>query len=134
MPSWSRIPVGAVTLLTLIMGCQPPDRPVEVKGKVTFKGEPVAEGMVQFFDDKTGRGGEATIGADGTYQTTLPPGSYAVLIIPPMITRPSKSDTPPDMMPKKMPNIPVKYHSSQTSGFKAEVSADKTTHDFDMKP
>jgi hypothetical protein len=41
---------------------------------------------------------------------------------------------PPDPQFRKVKNIPEKYRSTVTSGLTAVVRADKTVHDFDMKP
>jgi hypothetical protein len=114
-------------------GCGPGDRPIAIRGKVTFQGQPVTEGMVQFNEAKTGHGAEAPLGPEGTYQATLPAGDYAVLILPPYLVVESKSG-PPDPQLKKVKNIPEKYRSTVTSGLTAVVSPDKTVHDFDMKP
>jgi hypothetical protein len=123
----------AILLTGLIaLGCRSADRPIAVGGKVTFQGEAVTEGTVQFNDDKTGRGTEVDLGPDGSYQARLPAGVYTVIILPPQMME-SKSG-PPDPQFKKVANIPNKYRSTRTSGLTAAVSADTTVHDFDMKP
>jgi hypothetical protein len=124
--------VTSVVLVTAF-GCSSGDRPVEIRGKVTFQGQPVSEGTVQFNDDKTGRGAEADLQSNGSYQATLPAGDYTVLIVPPMLMAESKSG-PPDPKFKKVGNIPNKYRSTVTSGLRATVSAANTVHDFDMVP
>jgi hypothetical protein len=125
--------VAALLLSPLGLGCSSSDRPVALQGKVTFQGQPVTEGTVQFTDAKTGRGTEVELGPDGTYQAMLPAGAYTVLVLPPLLMVESKSG-PPDPRFKKVKNIPDKYRSTQTSGLTAAVSADKTVHDFDLKP
>jgi hypothetical protein len=129
-----RVPALTVLVSVLVvLGCRAGDRPIDIRGKVTFQGQPVAEGTVQFNDDKTGRGAEVEIGPDGTYQARLPAGVYAVVILPPRLLVESRSG-PPDPQFKKVHDIPDKYHRTVTSGLTAAVSADKTVHDFDMKP
>jgi hypothetical protein len=124
----------AVAALVLVgLGCSSGDRQITVRGKVTFQGEPVTEGTVQFNDDKTGHGAEAELQPDGSYQTKLPAGEYKVLIVPPLLSVESKTG-PPDPQFKKVRNIPDKYRSTVTSGLTAVASADKTVHDFDMNP
>ena len=115
------------------LGCSSGEGPITVHGKVTFQGQPVSEGTVQFNDEKTGRGAEAELRPDGSYETTLPAGEYTVLIVPPLLSVESKTG-PPDPQFKKVRNIPNKYRSTVTSGLTATVRADKAVHDFDMEP
>jgi hypothetical protein len=122
--------VGAVALLAA--GCGG-ETPVDIAGRVTFKGEPVTEGQVQFIEDRTGRGAQVDLGPDGAYKATLFPGEYKVVVTPPYMVDESKGGLPNPYY-KKVKNIPAKYHSTETSGLTAPVSADKTTHDFDLKP
>jgi hypothetical protein len=122
--------VGAAVLLTA--GCSSGEKPIDVTGKVTFKGEPVTEGSVQFIDDKTGRGAEVDLGPDGTYKAGLFAGQYKVVVTPPYMV--DESQGIPNPYYKKVKNIPAKYHSSDTSGLSAAVSPDKASHDFDLKP
>jgi hypothetical protein len=130
----SRLPALAVLVSSLVvLGCRAGDRPIDIRGKVTFQGEAVTEETVQFNDDKTGRGAETDLGPDGSYQARLPAGVYTVVILPPLLMVESASG-PPDPKFKKVRNIPDKYRNTVTSGLTADVSADKTVHDFDMKP
>jgi hypothetical protein len=128
-----RFAVVAVVLGPVGLGCGPGERPVAVRGKVTFQGRPVTEGTVQFNDARTGRGAEAELGPGGSYKATLPPGDYAVIILPPLLFVESRSG-PPDPRFKKVRNVPEKYRSTATSDLTAAVSADRAVHDFDMKP
>src|SRR5688572_22023765 len=125
--------LAALGLAPLGLGCRQAATTVAIKGAVTFQGQPVTEGVIQFNNDKTGQGAEVTLRPDGTYETTLPPGDYAVVILPPIIVVESKT-TSTDMRFKKVRNIPAKYHSTQSSGLTAEVRPDKVVHDFDMSP
>ncbi len=121
--------VGLVTAV----GCgSPPEQPIAVSGKVTFKGEPVTEGTVQFIDDATGRGAQAELGADGAYNASLIAGNYKVLVAPPYLV--DNSSGMPNPKYKKVNNIPAKYHSNATSGFSAIVASDKATHNFELVP
>jgi hypothetical protein len=139
MPPRSRFQTGgrfaviALVLCHFTLGCTSGDRPVVIRGKVTFQSQPVAEGTVQFNDAKTGRGAEVELGPDGSYMATLPAGNYAVVILPPILPGESAYG-PPDPRFKKVHNIPERYRSTATSRLTATVSAEKTTHDFEMKP
>jgi hypothetical protein len=115
------------------LGCNSGNRPIAIRGKVTFQGQPVAEGMVQLNEARTGHGAEVQLEQDGTYKAALPAGEYTVVILPPLLVVESKGG-PPDPQFKKVKNIPEKYRSTVTSGLTAAVSADKAVHDFDMKP
>ena len=128
-----RLAVAALVLGPWALGCSSGDRPVVVRGTVTFQGRPVAEGTVQFNDAKTGRGDEAPLGPDGSYTATLPAGTYAVVILPPMLPGESPHG-PPDPRFKKVANIPEKYRSTATSGLTATVSAERARHDYDLNP
>jgi hypothetical protein len=116
----------------MMAGCASPERPITVSGKVTFKGDPVTEGSVQFTDESTGRGSEVDLRPDGTYEASLFAGNYKVVITPPYLV--DNSSGMPNPKYKKVKNIPAKYHSTATSGLSAVVSADQATHDFSLAP
>jgi hypothetical protein len=122
--------VGAAVLLAA--GCGSAEKPIDISGKVTFKGEPVTEGSVQLIDDRTGRGAEVELGPDGTYKARLFAGEYKVVVTPPYLV--DTSSGMPNPYYKKVKNIPKKYHSTATSGLTAVVSPDKRTHDFALTP
>jgi hypothetical protein len=100
---------------------------VPVKGKVTFKGKPVTKGVVQFEPDDYGRPASGELQSDGTYVlTTLKTGDGVVpghhrVTISGTGSHPSK-----ELVPKK-------YRQPHTSGLTADVSAEKTEFDFDLK-
>ena len=112
-------------------GCAPSDLPIPVTGSVTFDGQPVGEGVVQFVDEKTGRGAEVQLGADGHYTAELHKGTYNVLISPPYVEE--NTGGLPNTKYKKVNNIPSKYHSTATSGLTAAVGQDQKTHDFKLQ-
>jgi hypothetical protein len=122
--------VGAAVLL--VVGCGTAEKPIDVSGKVTFKGEPVAEGSVQFIEDRTGRGAEVNLGPDGTYKVSLFAGEYKVVVTPPYVV--DESSGMPNPYYKKVKNIPAKYHSTETSGLAATVGPGKAAHDFNLTP
>lgn len=126
-------PFVVLVLSLVALGCGARDNPVAIRGAVTFQRQPVTQGTVQFNDAKTGRGAEVELGPDGSYTATLPAGNYVVVILPPMLPGESKYG-PPDPQFKKVHDIPEKYRSTATSRLKATVSADRTTHDFDLSP
>lgn len=126
----SALLAGAIALVS--SGCGSGDGPIDITGKVTYKGEPVTEGSVQFIEDATGRGAQVDLEPGGTYKASLPKGEYKVVVTPPYIV--DESSGIPNPYYKKVKNIPEKYHSTETSGLTASVNPDKTTHDFDLAP
>ena len=129
-PVFATALVGAAVLLAA--GCGSAEKPIDISGKVTFKGEPVTEGSVQFIEDRTGRGAEVDLGPDGRYKARLFAGEYKVVVTPPYLV--DMSSGMPNPYYKKVKNIPKKYHSTATSGLTAVVSPDQTTHDFALTP
>jgi hypothetical protein len=73
----------AITLLTVVQGCNSRQERASVSGKVTFDGQPLSNGQIVFEPMGAGRLGIAQI-ADGAY--TMPaqqgpsPGKYLVRI------------------------------------------------------
>ena len=61
----------AVAILALTAGCDNGPPTGKVRGKVTFKGQPVKEGRVTFLNPKEGGTYEALIGSDGSYAISL---------------------------------------------------------------
>lgn len=118
----------APLLCLLIAGCGGgSDGPARfpVKGKVTFSGEPVQEGMVTFGNENFSSSGNITTTGEYKLADDLPVGTYKVQISPPDIqTPPSFSVTgeePPK--PKEYPNIPQKYRTLATTDLSAEVES-----------
>lgn len=140
-----------------IVGCGGGDdlgKRYSVSGKVTYKGQPVANGQVSFIPDKPeGRGATGQI-KDGSYTlTTLEPedgafpGNYSVTIDAKQVDLSAaeaeakkKGSTsafiPQDMVAKanaKAKNaVPAKYGNMSTSPLKAEVKASSNTIDFEL--
>ena len=128
--SWAAAVALAALLLPTGLGCG--GGPVTVRGTVKFEGQPVTEGTVQFNDEKTGSRAEAELQPDGTYTATLPPGTYKVIVLPPLVVETGSGM--PDPRYKKVRNIPQKYRSTATSGLTATVAPDKAVNEFDLKP
>lgn len=106
----------------------------EVSGKITFQGEPVTEGTVTFYSDKTGIAAPADLDSNGlfTISNGIEVGSYAVMIAPPIIE--DVTGAPPTKKAKKTyDNIPKKYRASETSGLQAEVKKGKNEYVFNME-
>jgi len=118
-------------------GCTEKLKTGKVKGKVTFKGQPVTEGSVTFLNLTEGGTAGADLKSDGTFDCgEVVAGEYVVVVNPPMVmvdTDPGK--TPPSPEEKNMPNIPRKFRAQGSTTLKAKVEMGGN-HDFtfDMKP
>jgi len=138
----SPFPVRFVALVALLVssfmaGCSPGPATGKVRGKVTFKGQPVKEGRVTLLNPKEGGAYEAEIGAEGAYSIGSPVavGEYLVEITPLVQivdTDPGKS--PPAPVEKAAPDIPKKYRMQGTSPLKASVKAGENEINFPMTP
>jgi hypothetical protein len=102
------------------MGCNRNPSAIEVTGSITFQGQPVASGLINFqASGQRPLGGG--IGADGTYRFELPLGTYQVRIdTPPQLPEGWKEgDPPPKLGPRQ---VPPKYGNFATSGLSLEVT------------
>lgn len=133
----ARLRAFALTIAVACCGCGdglPPKYPVA--GAVTFKGEPVTEGMVNFYR-QDGGSIAAVIDASGNFvmDSGLQEGQYRVYIEPPpMFMTPPPPGGPPKLPAKKYPNFPEKYRQAATSGLLATVEPKSNKFEFDMKP
>jgi hypothetical protein len=114
-------------------GCGGGSETSELSGKITFRGQALNHGMISLFPS-AGRPLGATIQPDGTYQVTLPPDSYGVIVLaPPKLPEGFKEGDPP---PPSDPNaLPVKYGRKETSGLSVTIEPGSGAQqaDFDMQ-
>jgi hypothetical protein len=125
---------GPVVLAALILvpfwGCGLDAGPqagmtVPVKGKVTYKGQPLAQGEVVFEPDG-GREAHGSIQPDGTFElSTFKQGDGAV----PGVHRVGVSGS---LKGGKDP-VPLKYRSPSSSKTEVEVAEGKTEYAIDLK-
>jgi hypothetical protein len=99
---------------------------IAVKGKVTYKGQPVSKGTVRFEPDGYGRPATGRLQTDGSFVLGtnkegdgVVAGEHRVSI--------SGFDKP------LASNRALKKYGSKNSGFTAEVDADHTEFNFDLK-
>jgi hypothetical protein len=113
--------------------CKKPRDIAPVFGKITFRGEPVAEGLVIFQDKE-----QAKIASDGTYRVKVMEGDglyfgdYEIRVSPPVVDQLEMSKTPPKEKPYA--NIPARYRNFQSSGLRLSVGSGDNPFDIDMKP
>jgi len=125
-----------VLLSACCLGCGSGDKNPRYKiaGKVTYQGQPVEEGTITFESPTAGQVNSSPLSSGGAYSLDLPTGEYKVSVAPPLVEGKGTGDSPPDMVPKKVNNIPKKYWVQESSKLSAEVAKDKRTFDFELKP
>lgn len=133
------LPSGSccIAILLLAIGCNRGPETGTVRGKVSFKGQPVKEGRLTFSNLTEGGAAEALLNADGTYAVAngVPLGEYIVEINPLTVivdTDPGKS--PPAPVEKKAPDIPHKYRQQGKTPLKAAVKAGENEFNFELTP
>jgi len=100
---------------------------IPVKGKVTYKGQPVTKGVIQFEPDGYGRPATGQLQSDGTFElTTLKSGDGVVAGEHRISIVELDKSLAKDRALKK-------YGSPNTSRLTAEVSSEKTEFAFDLK-
>jgi len=124
----------AFALCVLVAGCGSGDKLAryKIEGQVAFRSQPVEEGTITFENPETGQVDSAELGKGGGYSVTLPAGQYKVSVSPPLVETKGTGDSPPDLVPKKVANIPKKFWVQETSGLTAEVDKGKQKYDFDL--
>ena len=144
--------------LVFAFGCQNgnPNTPASVKGKVTYKGEPVPGGRVTFVPKAEGVAPTAILGADGTYSIAdAPAGDFTVTVDNEFLNPDKKAPAypgsaqagnnpmgsgPPPGAPAaaaaptgKYVKIPKKYADAKESTLTAKLAAGTQTQDFKLE-
>jgi hypothetical protein len=122
----------------LVAGCGGESKTV-VQGKITYNGNAVTTGLINFQPDK-GQPLGGAIQSDGTYKYELPPGSYKVRIDAPGADSGGLKEgepIPPGGPPKTTPaqrQAPAKYANYDTSGLTAAIGSESPQQlDFPLK-
>src|SRR5262245_32545139 len=120
----SNLAAAALVTFVLVAGCKSGPAVGQVTGKVTFKGTPVTEGKITFYEPKTGQAVEGDLDKDGGYTIRdVRVGEYIVTIRPLTILIDSDpGKTPPAPEYKPAPNIPLRYRGDTTSPLKANIT------------
>jgi hypothetical protein len=99
---------------------------VQVKGKVTYKGQPVTKGFVHFESEGYGRNATGKLGPDGTFVlTSIKEGDGVVAGEHRVSIEGTGKTTAKELIPKK-------YASPSTSKLVAEVDSEHTEFTFDL--
>jgi hypothetical protein len=116
-PLWGCGPAGNGTHATLI----------PVKGKVTYKGQPVTKGTVKFEPDDVGRPASGKVQSDGTYVlSTYQEGDGVIAGHHLVSISGTGSQRGKELIPKK-------YTQRTTSKLTADVDAEHTEFAFELK-
>ncbi|MEZ6101360.1 MAG: hypothetical protein R3E01_20705 [Pirellulaceae bacterium] len=120
-----------VLMVSQIAGCGGKSEGVLVSGKVTFRNQPVTQGVINFFPD-SGKTLGGAIQADGTFACHLLPGQYRVIVNAPPAAPPGWKDGDP--MPTTTAQVPAHFARPDTSGLTLTVpdQAEPLTHDFPL--
>jgi len=114
--------LGGLLLVALVLtGCQGGKKMGTVSGKVTYKGNPVTAGEVQFTMPEKGLGSSAKLDDSGAYTLAgqLEAGTYKVYIQPP-----TPEQLPPGQAPKPVKfDVPRKFQNLTTTPLTKEVKA-----------
>jgi hypothetical protein len=97
-----------------------------VKGKVTYKGQPVAKGMIRFEPDGYGRPATGQLQSDGSFVLGTNKAGDGVVAGAHRVSI-GGFDKP------LASNRALKKYGLKTSGLAAEVDADHTEFNFDLK-
>jgi hypothetical protein len=126
--------------LLLLSGCGGGEEVTTLQGKVTYKGQPVTAGLINFMVEG-GRPQGGGIQSDGSYQFDLPPGDYKIRIDTP---RPNAAGSAESSAvtgaaaqtaaaPASAVTLPPEYAGFETSGLTVTVGSDSPqTHDIQI--
>lgn len=131
----SLLPISTCALLIVATcGCGSAAKPTTslVKGKVTYKGEAIADAKVQLQSPENGAAAVAKSDATGAYkiESPLPLGKYNVTVEP--WNDPVSAPPPSGYKPKDNPKILKKYRSAATSGLTLQAKAGSNDLDIPM--
>ncbi len=102
-----------------------------VSGKVTYQGQPVTEGTVNFYSTETGIAAQANLDSSGAFrfEVPLPLGAYKVYFQPPSPPQLPPGSPPP---PKVDFRVPMKYQDATQTPLTEEVKAGVNEFSFDL--
>ena len=124
---------GLVAAIVIMPGCGKGEPLTSVAGKISYRGQVVTHGAIQFFGGENRKPVSALIHSDGTYAIEVPPGSYRVGISSPPVPPPGWKEGMP--VPDQTPSLPDGYARPAISGLVAEVpeNSQPETIDFDLR-
>ena len=132
---WRRLWVIAI----IAIGCTKSDNPktYPVNGKVSYRGQPVASGIVLLTPAESGHAATGNLEKDGTFHLTTfqkndgaVPGKYQVAV---QAFPAEGAGLPGAEFAGKPPPVPLKYMSAASSGLTAEIKAGDNHLEFPLK-
>lgn len=120
-------------------GCTKSDNPktYPVTGKVTYRGQAVANGIVLLTPDENGHAATGNLEKDGTFELTTfqkgdgaVPGKYQVAV---QVFPAEGAGLPGAEFAGKPPPVPRKYMSADSSGLTAEIKESDNHLEFSLK-
>lgn len=131
---WLPFALRSVPLCTLVLGslggCGSSEKVCTLQGTVTYGTEAVTEGTITFEESASKATVQAVLSPAGKYSLRVAPGTYKIMVEPPLIEETRGSD--PGQTFKNVKNIPSRVRFSQTTPLTSTVNADATL-DFDLK-
>ncbi len=122
----------ATACLSATVGCDSGQSTSSVSGKITYQGEPVTSGLINFLPER-GQPLGGGLRSDGTYQFKLPAGQYKVRIDTPPAMPADWSEKDGDPLPKLPPRqLPAKYGKYPTSGLTVTVNEQSSSQVVDF--
>jgi hypothetical protein len=100
---------------------------IPVKGKVSFKGQPVTKGSVRFLADGYGRDASGTLQPDGSFTLSTSKDGDGVVAGEHPVTISGFNN------PLASNRALKKYAAGRTSGLTAEVDAEHTEFNFELR-
>ncbi len=126
----------------LLTGCQDSTSSQIVSGRITFQGQPVAEGDVTFSNPGTGSVAQGSLNAEGSYtlfQTNqvLKPGEYSVTVTPKISYVEVQGEGYEAGELKAVESggksIPRIYRNNATTRLRASVTGGEESFDFELQ-
>lgn len=127
-----RFCVSAMTCLTIgvLLGCDMGPEIYTVRGTVSYKGNPISGGLINF-KPAQGQALGGGIASDGSYEYHLPAGEYEVRIDTPLkLPEGFKEGDPEPKLGKR--EVPIKYSRYGTSGLTMSVQPSGNPQVFDF--
>lgn len=110
-----------------------------IRGSVRSLNKPVSQGIIGFFDPKTGFAVDYTLDAEGKFaskaKAPLPVAEYLVTVSPlaEMVDN-DPGKTPPAPVEMAAPNIPMKFRRQATTPLRAKIAEGENEANFTLTP
>ena len=122
--------VALLIAILAMVGCGGAKPEGMVSGKVTYKGSPLANGVVNFHAPEKGTASQANLDSNGAFKLpgTLPAGNYKVFVLPPV----PQQLPPGTAQPKVDFSLPPKFQDPGQTPVTKEVKAGPNDFTIDL--